>query len=150
MKRILLALAILAVFGGTAHAEHGTRDFVYEGHVLIGDGAGYVAIVTELAIGCEPDGAWQGIDSVLIELPEGSAGHLATVEFADDGLTDFDAYFVDAECQILGDESMVTGDNPEVGIVPEGAVWVEVDLFLGVNADFKLVIEDVLPDVVAS
>jgi hypothetical protein len=145
MKRILLALAVFAAMGGTAHAEHGTADFVRDGHVLIGDNAGYVAIATEAAIGCEPDAPWQGIDSVLVELPAGSAGHTARLDWAADAITDFDVYFLDAECQLLSDESMVTGDAPEVGIVPEGAVWAEVDLFLGADADFTLTVEDVLP-----
>jgi hypothetical protein len=144
MKRIVLALMLSTLIGPGAHAAHGASDYVLHGHVMIGD----VAVLTTLGStvqGCDPFAPWQGVDSFLVRLPDGSDGHNVTLEWDGHPLNDFDVFFFDADCEPFAYDAMQTFDNPETGVVPEGAIWAEVDLFNGADAGFTLTVEDVLP-----
>jgi hypothetical protein len=147
MKRFVVALAVLAAMSGTAFADHGTTDFVQAGKVLVGDGFSPVAIVAE-GLDCSEGARGQGVDAYLVKLPDGAANHNLSVSWtADDlGLNDFDVYFLDGECAVIDNGAATAGsNNPEAGVVPEGAVFAEVDLFTGANASFTLTVEKVLP-----
>jgi hypothetical protein len=156
MKRGLLAVLVMAAVAVPAAAEHSSTDFVATGLILVGDPVTRVqGGVSEIGSPClgsfdpeVPEGAAQGVDGFWIQLPEGAAGHSATLTAADPN--DVDAWFYTEDCSLIGptaDEnaySMATTDpepnGNEEGTIPEIASWVAVDLYVGAAAEFTFTI----------
>ena len=156
MKKMLAAALVLAAVATVpASAGHGTGDFVATGTILVGN-AGTRAIggVTEIGSPCMgsidqdvPDGVFNGVDGVWIQLPAGAAGHEATLTA--DEPNDVDAWFYTDGCALLTSStpdaySMTTTDpepnGNEEGVIPEGAGWVAIDLYVGAAASFTFTI----------
>lgn len=161
MKRIALLALALAAASTPASADHGSRDFIASGKIMIGTGdltSGRLPLLDpprpsgRFTQTCEPGNAREGVDLATIALPAGSDGHALTLKGTNDAVSndpdiavaDVDAWFLDSECSyIAGTELAQLFD--EAGVVPTGAAFVEVDLFNGVDATYILTIEAVLP-----
>lgn len=82
----------------------------------------------------------QGHDGWAIAIPEDFRLGTASVEVlgADtSGVHDYDLYFYDASCALMGDVWLQDGADP-TGAIPPGATWAVLDLVVGANATFDL------------
>lgn len=157
MKKILLTAvtAMIALSMLPASATHG-ESFVATGTIAVADPASrQYGGVTEQGSPClgsiDPDvpaGIFQGVDAVWVALPLESEGHAATLTST--APNDVDAWFYDEGCTLIKPAadpnaySMATTDpapnGDEEGIIPVGAAWVAVDLYVGAAAPFTLTI----------
>lgn len=134
MKKILLAAATVALslMMLPAHAE---GDWVETGSILVGDVLSPVGALTQ-----DCTGATNGVDTHTAALPAGVDGLPITATTNDSDINDVDLYFYDASCTYMpGVQLNATGD--EAGEVPEGAAYVEADLYVGANATVTITVE---------
>lgn len=85
----------------------------------------------------------QGVDGVVLAIPAGSAGKTLSAsgisDFDDILLHDLDIYFYGANrIKMVGGSA--TGDADESAVIPVGAAYVVVDLFLGAEVDVTVTI----------
>ncbi|MFN2640495.1 MAG: hypothetical protein ABR548_01165 [Actinomycetota bacterium] len=140
--RKLFALGVCAasVFAlGSAHADPA----YFSGRIQIGNpaAAGIAPGIVEGAAPCDPSDSINGLDGVWLDLA-GNDGRTAVI--AGNPLADFDVRFyslADGVCTLLdGDMAAESIGEPEVGVVPDGAAFALVQLYLGYDAPFTLVI----------
>jgi hypothetical protein len=122
--------------------------------------------VTQSSDPCTPGGAHAGEDGMWFALPDGVKKNMpAMLKFTDktgvypngQGIdagrsfpdlgrypmvgTDMDVAWYDADCKALGDGGMALSSNPEIGAVPNGAAFVLVNYYMGLDDnDFTLTI----------
>lgn len=140
MKRFALVACVLAAvcMPSLAHADGNTLT----GNILLGNPAsGPLIGASDFVAACDTTSPVQGIDGVVFDISD-RAGQTATLT-ADSGPTgqnDVDAYFYGADCFPVGSVNMAANgpDEIETGKVPADAVYLQVDLFTGANADFTV------------
>jgi hypothetical protein len=139
MKRLVLAACVLAIcVPSLAHADDNTLT----GNILVGDPvSGEIFGVSDIVASCDTTSPAQGIDGVVYDISD-RAGQTVTLTAPSGptGQNDVDAYFYGADCLPVGTENMAANgpDEIETGKVPADAVYLQVDLFTGANADFTV------------
>lgn len=132
-KRVIagaaLVLAVVATSAAPASAGHKPGNFVVKQTVVAPNPTTLVVsgVNESLGVATCSDLGEPNVDGDWIDLPTGSGGHAFTL-VATSPTDDFDIYFYDGSCDFVG-ASFAAGD--EVGIVPLGAEWAAVNLFLG-------------------
>lgn len=123
----VLALSL----AGPAMAFHG---FKATGTVTAGS---LLVHVTETVAPCDEESSFNGVDGHWYDI-EGFGGHNATLTM--DAEADFDAFWYDESCDLIDDNGMAQKDlgETERALVPNGANFVIVNLFVGANATFTL------------
>ncbi|HVL33836.1 MAG TPA: hypothetical protein VM600_09690 [Actinomycetota bacterium] len=160
MKKFVVACALASITTMVpAAADHGAGTFVQKGTILVGDPVtrsyGGVAEQVSPCLGTMdqdiPEGIAQGVDGYWFALPEGIAGHAATLTAP--APNDVDAWFYDEFCQLIQPPggsgpgakdpdaySMASVDplpnGNEEGRIPAAAAYVVVDLYVGAAAEF--------------
>lgn len=145
MKKFLLLVATVSMLA--ALPSQADPFFTATGTVLAGDPATRaVGGATEQLSPCNgsidpdvPAGLAQGVDGYWIQLPEGSAGRTATLTANEPN--DVDGWFYDEGCGLMPSPYTLATTDPvpngdEQGVIPEGAAWVVVDLYVGAAATF--------------
>lgn len=140
-KRYLLALVTALVLPPSAGV---TDPVTMTGTILLGNPRSYhEGGITEIVAPCEPEHWANGIDGVWFAIGEhqGKDARLRATD-ANAALQDLDAWFYSDGCWALPYSEMYQGGagEEELGVVPEEAEFVVVDLFWGANAAFELTI----------
>jgi len=157
----LLAIAVALPAG----ADHGSSAWEQTGTIAVANPAtrlygGAAELVSPCGGSIDqdvPPGAANGTDGFWFELPEGAAGHDATLTASEFAVpdpagaipgNDVDAWFYDFGCTLIRPTAdpnayhMATVGSNEFGVIPAAAAWVVVDLVTGANATFTFRILD--------
>jgi hypothetical protein len=126
---------LVAAMSANVGARAATTWHIDVGNPESGDTGG----VTEIYDACDPSGATNGVDGQWFTATPGTtvAVRLAAGTTPVD---DLDAYFYDADCNLLAYDAMVTDSANETGVAPAGAAFMIVDLYTGANVSYTVTV----------